>query len=787
MMEWAEGLLAYNIEEKRKAGIARYTTVVNKLDKYIKEYDAGVPQDKLQDIANNLQVGIDIDLPFQIDKFISVVSHKKPLKKFKFLNTRVNHIDLNDVVSLEPQECEDFEGILTKYSKDIDDGKVYYKKDPKTNQINCIYTLDGAYRQKSEYNEIASQFEIDTGLNEVGIDWFKNTQLSTFIRDGTHFNETVDFNRKLGDLKHDDMYRAYTQFKNCRYYAGFLGKITDYRQCKGVGIDFVKKWIGMYRIDNLDFRGLELNIKLILDKLRCYMNKNVYPSVELIAMWYWGIRFDILEGAWGSRIDFEFSEDMIEKKATIWKNKKFKEVRYFAKYVGSCFSLTTENKFYMKGSRDYFDNIKYQLEQQEIIASVNVFNDGEGVVCYPKTSCVHKSHIAGFITAYQRLIVIEQLFQMDYFKIRRVCVDGVYYQDHPVKFGLTFRPKPVEPDKLKCEPSRMYVSGIRDYTMLDEDERFDYWECENEFREPYSTELFIGAGGNGKTHMNLIDRGLVNVLFVAPSWELASEKRTEYGCDSTVLYRALDDLTDNEKAHAYKKRYSTLIVDEASMINEDDREKLFQIYPDHKLIFCGDIGYQLPPVCGEVMKTDKFDKITELTKNYRFKDKRHASIIKKVRRAIKAECDTKQLLEFICESYTKVKRDSVNDYNVEDIILCSRTRCAVKETVEDKEVKHPESCNCNGLNFAQEWATRFGETKFKCLERGKGVFNGTIVFEKPVGVKHEVRHGYTIHSVQGKTYKKNIYIDVRRLNSAQMIYTAISRAEYWSQIKLIVD
>ena len=91
------------------------------------------------------------------------------------------------------------------------------------------------------------------------------------------------------------------------------------------------------------------------------------------------------------------------------------------------------------------------------------------------------------------------------------------------------------------------------------------------------------------------------------------------------------------------------------------------------------------------------------------------------------------------------------------------------------------------MNYAQEWATRFGETKFKCLERGKGLCNGSVVFEIPVGVRHEVRHGFTIHSVQGKTYKKKIYIDARRLFSAEMLYTAISRAEYWSQVIFIVD
>ena len=61
------------------------------------------------------------------------------------------------------------------------------------------------------------------------------------------------------------------------------------------------------------------------------------------------------------------------------------------------------------------------------------------------------------------------------------------------------------------------------------------------FREDNRLEVHLGAGGAGKTHNNLIDKGLVNPLFIAPSWKLARNKKKEYASDSTTFFHLLDD------------------------------------------------------------------------------------------------------------------------------------------------------------------------------------------------------------------------------------------------------
>jgi len=116
----------------------------------------------------------------------------------------------------------------------------------------------------------------------------------------------------------------------------------------------------------------------------------------------------------------------------------------------------------------------------------------------------------------------------------------------------------------------------------------------------------------------------------------------------------------------------------------------------------------------------------------------------------------------IFDNYEHVKREDMN-YNPEtDIILCSTNR------------------------FGDYWTGRYGETKWRVTDNTRTRNNGDIVCgESPEGVKCEARHGFTIHSVQGETFKGTISIDSRRWFEPTMGYTAISRAREYGQVKII--
>ena len=50
----------------------------------------------------------------------------------------------------------------------------------------------------------------------------------------------------------------------------------------------------------------------------------------------------------------------------------------------------------------------------------------------------------------------------------------------------------------------------------------------------------------------------------------------------------------------------------------------------------------------------------------------------------------------------------------------------------------------------------------------------------------EMRHGYTTHCVQGETFNNMIYIHINEIRDERIFYTALSRAKYYKQIKLII-
>jgi len=595
-----------------------------------------------------------------------------------------------------------------------------------------------------------------------------------------HYNETKDFvNIDAVDkdaLRHIDMERAYARFYNCRHYAGFPGKITDFRECRGVNIAFVRDNLGYYLIENLRMDGMDPAWVRLFHHLCIYRTEGelleddtvvsvplTLPSVELVWLHELGATFDILQGCWGTRIDFRFPQ--------AFEDKKDGTCRYYSKWTGQQKSFQTHSKIYMAGTEAFFGNILSHMRDKqtglptEQKTRVRYFSEdeqtwegdarvprkhvgqGEGVIEYPKDRILHLAHIAGFITSYQRLAVLEQLFAMDFDKLVRVCVDGIYFYDHPFEMNRQFNSKPdIHLGNAECHSYMTYRT----------------WEgtAPPRFRESFHRELFLGAGGNGKTHRNLIDKGFVKPIYIAPSWKLARAKAKEYGCEVSVLARAYHPV------HSLPiiKKHNVLIFDEASMISQREKLVLFDIYKHAKLIFCGDVGYQLPPIAGKPITRDGFDNIVTLTANHRFKDTGHYETCMRMRNMIDEGASKDQIRDFVKASYRNVGKDRVLElYDpAEDIILAS---------------KHL---------ICHEWTSEFPDNKWKCTEKNQLHAVGEIVLgERPKG-RYEKRHGFTIHSVQGETYEGKIFIDIRNMFDLTMLYTAVSRARQSDQIHIIV-
>ena len=50
-------------------------------------------------------------------------------------------------------------------------------------------------------------------------------------------------------------------------------------------------------------------------------------------------------------------------------------------------------------------------------------------------------------------------------------------------------------------------------------------ESQHPRRTSYPVEVNLGVSGGGKTHRNLVDKGLQRIVYISPSWKLAREKQ----------------------------------------------------------------------------------------------------------------------------------------------------------------------------------------------------------------------------------------------------------------------
>ena len=745
ILNWANETLENSESSSAKK---RYKKIINDVNDYMNKYAKGVPQNSIHEICNKLQIDITIETPFNDKKLIECESIKKRLKKFKYINSRINHIDLNEIV-IDNKPIEISRKELYELKETLDENNEYYTYKKDMIGINKLNTLTNCYTIKSDYNEIISQFEIDTGLNFCKLDDFADKEISDFIRNGVHYNETVDFMdiTTVDDtkIKSSDMTKAYASFKSCKYYNGFLGKITDFRKTNKI------MGVGMYYITDLVIQnGL---FKQYNDKMKMYASNNIYTDAELKMLKDNGAKFKIVGGCWGVKpIDFEFNEDMLTKKDDVYftAEKQMKQVPYYSKWSGACNSKFLKKTFWIKGDEDMRNIIMDYTN-----AEVKHFNNNEIRIEYDKKHNNHLSHITAFITAYMRLNVIEQLLNMDINNVIRVCVDGIYHYGD-VEYKNVFRGK--NEIRLGNDAGDSYCSNIHDDLVIDfADER-----------KHYEKELHLGAGGCGKTHYNINDKGLVKKMYLSPSWKLARNKRNETDMNVSVWARAITD--DVERVSEIKRYANVLIWDEVSMMSEGDKEKIFEIYGDMKLIFCGDLGFQLPCIDGIEMDNKGFNKIIKHETDYRCKCDRLREIKETLRLMISYGRDTYEINNWVM-GQLKDRAITVDElkekYKIDDMIL-------------------------TGTNNLKDYYTKLfsgkygNKDKYYVKENNRLWSNGDIVIgEKPIKTSCEVRHAFTTHSIQGETAKFKLFIDSSKMFESRMFFTAISRASYLEQIYLI--
>ena len=788
MMNWA---IDRCLESKSKSAHSRYNAKAKKIEKYIEKYKEGVPAKDFQKICNDLQIGIEIDVPTSlIDKkteFIKCRSQKKPIKTFRYINTRLNHIELNEVLTKD-----NYEEVSQEKLREIFDNTEFklWRGDRET-ELYQINTKDVIYKLSEEegYHKELQDFSDHNNLDLYKIEHNSNRKLSKFILNNVNRNmglmmdipfveytqewnnfreflgnpeemedqedeakyrlgneswlksnpdrieeekniiKVCDYIRSIENLNHIDLKKAYTRGAECSFYRGYLGKITDFRKCdKIVGL-------GIYQINNIK------NVPPLLKKIGCIYENNSYPSPELEFYKSLGITFDIVCGCWGSRIDIDFGDDW--NKGMFQKDENGKS--HYVKWYGCLMRLVKKERF----SFDCKDMEYAKLNNISDNCDIR-FNEYKncGIIEYEKDKVKHSAHIASFIHTYSRISLIEQLLKFkDPSQIVAIEVDGIFYKGD-VEVGDLFVSKPGKtPRHIQFDH---YVDDLESRPII------DLPEC----RKHNPVEVHIGPGGAGKTHNNLVDKGLLYPLYVAPSWKLSRNKSEEYKIESSVYYYLI--CQDPEVYRPIQKNYNTLIIDEISMLNNENKKLILNRFKNHKIIFCGDLSYQLPPVEGYEFNVGDLP-IFKHTKNYRCQCDILAKILKDMRKLIAKDIidiDTKKVI--LKYGFDIIKKEDI-DYKVEDLIITKTHKNKDIYTEKYKDLQ-----------------------KYQVKENTLDYSNGEIIIgDKPEGVISELQHAFTIHSIQGETALCDLFIDINKMSCLRMLYTALSRAKLFSQIKII--
>ena len=769
---WAEEKMCEAKSEKTKLN---YKTKINSINDFIEEYKNGVPDNEniINKICNKLQINISIETPFQ-DKIFDCKSVIKGFKNFQFINTRLNHVDCNEVVDISNFKKVSYNDLL-EIKKELDDNNSYYQYEKHKN-ITSLSTLYDTYRTSGEFTELKNEFLVESGLNNCMVDDVDDKELSNFIRHGMHYNTLRDLKKGVGIIEHSDMKKAYANYRKCHMYEGFLGKITDFRKCDKI------MGIGLYCIDNLDFSKCDEKFKYYEHNLIMYNNKCVYASVELKLLSSYGVIYDILYGCWGvSPIDFDLNDDIVNGfEITVSKSGKENKISYYAKLFGSFDQHNLTKKVWLKGNQEYFESMAYHSELKCKYA-----NNGEGYFIKRKSHNYHLTHITAFITAYQRISLMEQLMAMESDKVVRVCTDGIYYEPHKFILKNVFVKKDGE-KAFKIDESTAYLSGLRQYdnNMLSDN------------RDNYEISLYKGVGGSGKTHININDNGFIRKAYFVTSWKLANEKKKETGIYSNVNANLLT--TDPEKINVIKKFNNVLIIDECSMISNENKNYIIDTYKGCKIIFCGDNGFQLDGIdtltkkggVYTVFNEERINFIQNFTYSHRCKCEKLRKLSDRLREFIENKCSFESVKEYIIGVFKQAKQTITkgvlkNRYFVDDMILCWRKEKMAEYSNmfrgEFKKEKYVVSDN-KILNYNNgDIIISKDEFKFNCIDKDDGLYNGVLN-----GVNVQIKHAFTVHSVQGITCYNKLYIDINDMKDVKMIYTAISRAQYLNKIMLIV-
>jgi hypothetical protein len=771
-----DGLIKFFEKYEKGEGRSVYNKLINNEEKYKKAYNIK----ELEEMAQSLKISITIKDLINNNN-IKININEKNHYKIKFINTKLNHLDLYTCENISPDEVsyEEYNKIKLKSS-------FYIEK------CGVLHTLNKCIKEiKTPFQVLFNSWKEDFKINSFSIDM--NSDASKFINnydDKVHrfFNKDIINNNLL--YNEIDLKTAYYNYKGNRKTAKIptgayvcISKDSDgkYLNIKQFQEQINNNMVGFYEVEILEY-NFKLDF-LGFKKGTCHVLFTT--QLEIIIK---EVKLNILNYCISPSIEAPFNELFLLYGDNLTNEKN--GVRAYAKAVG-CLMIDNETITTNLKSNDDTINKIILLNKNQTLHKTNekyeykIIEESER----PKSN----RHVALSIHAYSSSIILENiLYNFENIKdVVGVKVDAIVYKKDAILISNDLQ--------LFKEPTQAKIKNMIDNSIAVYGPYFEPFKKDNKinFEESFIKEhiksnkiLISGKGGCGKTHtcMNTKNFNNNNIVFTSFCWNLIQQKEAEY---PQILGLSTCKIIGSNGAQKFNiDNKKIIIADEITLNNKTDLIKMIKDNETKIIILLGDIDnntfYQCSITENVISPKDikNLQSIT-FTKNYRFDEELNNKL--EVLRELMRKNATKEDL------FNYVKTDFKNNFRKKDEFKFDKKYhvgiTALKPVFID-----------NICTLSKEFIKSDNINDYKIFVKQTNIFNNQLR-----GRQHEYKEDgnyknyecsifSTIHSYQGQeiqkdteTEKYKIVININSLFNYQLLYTALSRARTCDQIIIIDD
>lgn len=182
---------------------------------------------------------------------------------------------------------------------------------------------------------------------------------------------------------------------------------------------------GFYYLESIDWSGANEKITEICGRLGDpFRAHNVYARPILRFLKHFGMTFKISCGIWAvgdhASVDLHFPQNLIDSKE-------------YARIVGLWSNVAEHEALCMPGNRRWAEHLRATAPRlTKVFFTADTNFGGEGVVQkeFLKTSAPHHMHWSAYISAYELLKQMYQLYEMDLAKVIQIKKDDILVETH---------------------------------------------------------------------------------------------------------------------------------------------------------------------------------------------------------------------------------------------------------------------------------------------------------------------------------------------------------------------